>query len=434
MAPPTPTTDTAAARPDGAPERAVVVERIVDLDRALAEGEVSPAAVETLRTTLVAAIERAVDSVLVEPDGGDWRLRHRHDDGLGEVLLHAAALPDALAALRASLAAEAAAAGATTQAALHGAFALRLAGEPWWVELRALHERQGASYELTLHRRPLAPPRLDELGLDPVQLRTLRARLAAGAGWLPIGIADAAGGARVVRAVAQELVAPERRLVSVEPPFRPPLARVTQLGVEAAADVLDLELDAVLLAATPSDAVLRALASRAAEGTLVVQRSAARRPSATLARLLSLGLAPAWIAHCVPLVLIRHRLHRVCPACRIAAPADCNDAHWLETAHAPPVRDISAWLERSIDTRRYHRGAGCARCHESGHAGVRDVFDLAPLDAPARRALYRGDVETAFARVDAAGELSRRLRALVAGGEITAAEAARHLRPPRPRY
>lgn len=443
MASRSPSTDAATAGPDAADDRTASVrprlargEGIVDLERLLADGAITATVVETLRATLVATIGRSAESLLVEPDGADWRLRYRHDDGLSELRLdRSAALPAALATLSRLLAGEARGEDGdvlpSVRVPLHTAFALRLNDTPWWVELRALPEGPAASYELTLHPRPLAPPTLDALGLDPDQLLRLRERLRRRAGWLPLGVADAAGGARLVRAVAQEIVAPERRVVVLEPPLHPPLARVTQLDAGAAAELVSLEADAVLLAATAPDAVLSALAARAAEGAFVVQRTAARHPSIVLARLLALGLSPAWIARSVPLVVMRHRLRRVCPACRIAAPSDCRDAHWLDTVHAPPVRDVSAWLARSIETRRYHRGVGCAHCHESGHDGVLDVFDLVALDRATRAALERDDVETALARVDAAGDLSRRLRALVAGGEITAAEAGRHLRATR---
>ena len=372
----------------------------------------------------------------MEPAADGWRLRHRDDDVLLERRLDDGALPRALARLDACLTARRpdATGGPSADGApahrggdAHGAFSAKLAGERLLLSLVSVATSAGPTFLLTLHGRAVAPPPLDALGLDAGRLDTLRGRLGRGGGWLAVGAADTLAGERLVRAIALELVAPTRRLVCLEPPVHPPLAGVLQTGEERVLITPDaLDADVVLLAATPSDTALGTLAAHAAEGLFVVQRCRARQVSDVLRRLLALGLAPAWIAHACQGVLMHHRVRLLCHHCRTRAVPDERGGHWLDTVGAPPVQDIAAWLERSLQA-RFGAGEGCARCHGTGHAGVHELVDLVDLDEPARAALLAGDVERALASADAGGTLGRRLEALVAGGDVSAAETARHL-------
>lgn len=374
----------------------------------------APEALAAVLAALAAAATHGVEHVHVEPADGHWRLRHRHDDGLEETLLGADdALPAALARL----------------APRCRAFTVRLGSERRLVALRALEATRGETFLLTLHDGAQSPPTLDALGLAPSDLAALREHLGRPGGWLAIGTAGPLDGARLVRAVAQEIVSPTRALVCAESGPHPALARVVQVDADALGDPdVALDADAVLLAADPPAASLATLAARAA-GELFVARSVrARRPSDVLRELLALGLSPAWIAHGVPLVIMRHRIRLLCHACRRRAPADCPSGHWLGTLGATRVHDVAAWLESSLAT-RYLAGDGCADCDGRAHSGTRDLTALTRLDGAARDALRAGDVERALALVDRPGTIATRLGELVARGDIAAAEAERHLRP-----
>ena len=385
--------------------------------------------------TLLRAAARRVEHVHVEPAEDGWRLRWRRDDTLEERRLgDDDALPTALATLasegerhrEASGRADAGTVGQT-------AFTARLEGARHVVTLDVRRVALGDTYVLTLHGRTLAPPRLDALVDDPLQLRTLRTLARRPVGWLPLAASSRLDGERLVRAFAQELASPEAKLVCLEPRHRPPLPRVVQLelGVAAgdgAASLVALDPDAVLLAASPPDRTLVELAARATEDLLVVHRVRARRPSEVMRRLLAIGLAPAWLALALPGIVVRHRVRLLCPHCRRPAPPDCGAGHRLGTLRAHRVGDVAAWLERSLAP-RFEEGDGCAACAPLGGAGTRDVTDIVVPREDVREALLHGDVDFALRRVDADGELAERLTALVDAGTISATEAARHLVP-----
>ena len=371
-----------------------------------------PHVFEALRGTLEIAFDTGVEHVHLEPFESGWRLRLRHDEGLEERLLPAGhPLPEALARL-----------------SRHArAVTVPLGREPQLLEIVARETTRGASYLLTLHGSALAPRRLDALGLDPRELKTLRAQLrGAPRGWLPIGTSSALDGASVVRAIAQELASPERALLCLESGPHPALPRVLQIDIaDALPDPLAPDTDAVLMAAAPPDAVLTALAARAGPELLVVQHTIARRPSDVLSRLLALGLTPAWLALTVPALTMRYRVRLLCPHCRIRD-AQREPERLEGAASGPGIVDVAAWLESTLAT-RYRRGEGCRHCHDSGHRGVRELTEIVAMGEAVRSALLANESSAALALVDASSALVTRLPALVAGGDIAAEEATRHL-------
>ena len=312
------------------------------------------------------------------------------------------------------------------------AFIASLDGERQLLALTTTRSSRGDVYVLSLHGNALAPAGLDTLGLDVRTLVAIRALLERPSGWLAVASADRLDGERVVRALAQQLVSPERKLLCVEPSPHPPLPRVVQVDASAATEALVADsipdVDAVLVPAHLPDATLAALAARAAEDLLVVHRSGARRPSEVLGRLLGLGLAPGWAARSLSGVLMRYRVRLLCPCCRVADPGESEARRWLGALRTPQISDVSAWLERALET-RCRPGEGCEACHGSAHSGVRDLTDIVLPDETLRRTLWEGDIERALVLVDASSRLAAKLGALVADGTICADEAARHLRP-----
>lgn len=389
-----------------------------DAERLLGERAAERAALVAM---LEDALARGVEHVHVERADDAWRLRHRDDESLHETRL---GVSDRLPAALALLAEHAVATGAGR---VGGALVLtcRAGGQRVLLELRRTGTVLGEDFLVTLHGNALVAPRLDALGADPAQLGAVRALLDRPTGWLVVGSGGALAGERLVRALAQELVSPERKLLSFEPRVHPPLAGVSQVTDESALPPHGAaDVDVALLAATPPDERLAALAPAAAERLLVVQRCTARRPSTALRRLLALGLSPSWIALVCPAVLMHHRVRLVCPACRRRTSPEA--ALGLDATEAPPVRDVAAWLERSLRG-SFEEGAGCVRCDGTGHVGTRDLLDLVVLEAAVREALVRGEIDAALLRVDAGGTLGTRLARLIASGEITRAEASRHV-------
>ena len=404
------------------------------LDALLAD---APRARAALLDALADARARGVEHLHLEPTADGWRLRQRVDELLTESRLERDdPLAEALCRLDQRLPPARPPRRRAPDAAEVPASRVFLVRLPDAVaDSRRLVElgRDGGdgtppAYLLTLHDDPSAPPRLDACGLDAAQSRGVRERLATAApGWIAVGGDSALQGARTVRAIGQELVSPERRLLALEGWPHPTLAGVTQtLDERDLVPVGAFDTDVALLVASPADTVLRALAARAAEHLLVVHHCRVRRPSDVLRRLLSLGLTSRWIALSCPFVLMQHRVRLVCHHCRVRELPGEGDAAAVGPLDAPPVQDVSAWLERSMRA-RFRAGTGCERCHGSGQRGLRTVVDVIVPDTTLRARLLAGDEGAALARIDTSGSLRRRLSALLERGEITSAEAARHL-------
>lgn len=364
-------------------------------------------------------LERAhldqVGHVHVEPVEDGWRLRFRHDDGLSDSrLADNDPLPSALSLLHRNLPIQA------------RTLTSSLSGERHLVSIDRIETTDRHQYSVTLHGNALTPQRLDRLDMTAAQLKQLRSIQKARRGWIIVGSDASMDGEHVVRAIAQELIAPDRKLVCLEPARHPPLAGVTQIDARTPiATLLALDPDAVCMTAASDATTLTQLAWRATQDLLVVQRCSLRRPSEAIRQLSSLGLPSAWIAMNVPLIVMRHRVRSLCRSCRTMARADETLEPWRQSSDSD---NLSAWLQRSLEL-RFDTGPGCEVCDGQALRGTRDITCLIELTDDVRQALFDGDIDAACRRVDAGSSLGHRLGEMVYSGIISATEVKRHLVP-----
>jgi type II secretory ATPase GspE/PulE/Tfp pilus assembly ATPase PilB-like protein len=141
-------------------------------------------------------------------------------------------------------------------------------------------------------------------------------------------------------------------------------------------------------------------------------------PSAIL-RLVNLGIDPYLLAASTIGVIAQRLVRLVCPGCREPAPVE---PEVLE--RYPGLGAAGAGLVR---------GAGCARCRQTGYLGRTGIYELLPLDAETRGWLARGGGGSRF------HEAVRRQRRptlfddgvrKVAAGLTTLEEVARVASPP----
>lgn len=381
----------------------------------------APEAHEALVSLLERARLRAVEHVHIEPTEDGARLRLRTEDGFDESrLTEDALLLTALRYVDEHLA-------PANEASEH-VFSVRLADGAQHVSVTRRTTRRGMTRVLTLHGSNLPPPRLDDLIDDARQLHKLREILVRSNGWIAVGTSTRLDGERLVRAIGQELASPDAKLIGIEPTLHPTVARIEQLDRHTTADAIDaFDPDTVLLCATPSDLTLTRLAASAAERRRVVHRSIARQPSAVLSRYLALGLPPNWLEHVLSAVVMRYHVRMLCHGCkRRLTSAEQIEPYAIAASASPDGAEVSNWLKRSLET-RFEAGYGCESCDGTGHSGARIITDLLVIDAATRMALRTGDLDSALRRVDSARAINEVLERLIAEGEISPAEAARHL-------
>jgi MSHA biogenesis protein MshE len=137
--------------------------------------------------------------------------------------------------------------------------------------------------------------------------------------------------------------------------------------------------------------------------------------SATVGRLLDMGVASYMIATSLHGIVAQRLVRQVCPDCSQATEPDDHQMAWLQ---AQVGMDLAADM-------KFQTGSGCTYCNLSGYRGRSAIYELIELDRALADCIRRGDLQ-GFA--DAArgqsgySSLTRSAIDLAAAGKTTLAE------------
>lgn len=381
---------------------------------------------------LDSAILAQADEIHLEPDNDCLRLRLRTVFGLSEVRIeNAASHIDCMELLQSYLW------GDSRQTKARRAwFGFTLQTGPRLIQLDAVPTSRGDTYLITLqHDLKAPPPRLDELPLSRKQQSQVRELLKQESGLLLVACSHPQARAQTVRAMAQELVAPDRKIICAEAPGHPPMPRVIQLAIDtvAAPDNLqnwpalcELGCDAIVACNTHSDDMTQLLARQASSSTLIVQGVRADSAAAAVDHLLAAGVRSEAIARSLSAVLVQRRLQCLCPYCRYPHSPDDQGTAWL-SEHSPIIAgNINVWLQHRLRS-SFSTADGCERCNHTGLGKTLDLCSIVTLDDEIRDSFYNNDIRRSLQRLRDERGMSRDLLRLAQEGIITLAEAARIL-------
>lgn len=225
--------------------------------------------------------------------------------------------------------------------------------------------------------------RLDQIGLEPEMLRSVRACLACRAGLVLVAGPMEAGCSTTLYALLQEVNQPSLRVVTVEGSADARLLGAMQVQLDShRAEANRLKLEA--LAERPDVLLLEELEDRptaegacrlATESTLVLGGTHAPHALRALARFADLGVPPYTTASALSGILAQRLVRRLCPDC--AGP----------TLLPPGLEQALSTLYGDLSTTAFRRGKGCARCHGMGARGRIGVFEWIEVDEDLRRLL-----------------------------------------------
>jgi MSHA biogenesis protein MshE len=269
--------------------------------------------------------------------------------------------------------------------------------------------------------------------LSKTQQVQLRQLLKVDAGLILLASGNARNRAQTARAIAQDLVAPDRKIACADIPGHPWLPRVTQLAMDqlAAADqqqlwsaVCELGCDAIVAWQSSSDEMVRQLARQASESTLVVQGLGVNTPADAVARMLSMGVRSEALARSLTAIVLQTPLQSLCPWCRSMQTPDDQGTAWLSTHSPIKSGNINDWLRQRMRS-SFSTAEGCDRCQHTGRGKSLDLFTIVTLDDAVTDALYGSDIRLALTRLREKPFMTRDLLRLAQEGIISLAEAAR---------
>jgi len=319
-----------------------------------------------------------------------------------------------------------------------GWFGFRVDSTEQLLQLDVVSSARGKTHLLTF-LQPLRtpPPKLEQLAMTRVQQNTIRELLHQPSGMVLIASDIAHARARTARAFAQELVAPDKKIVCVDSPGHPLLPRTTQLAIDNPPTdqqvqnwkaMCQMGCDAVIACQTLDDKLTPDLAHLATEQTFVIQSAKVKSAADAVASLLALGVRREAIARSLSAVIVLRQAQCLCQYCRTSAVPDDEATHWL--AEYSPIKpsDINEWLRHRMRS-SFSQASGCNRCGNSGIGNALEIYDIVPLDDTVRDALYDSDVRFALSYLQEKTSLSAQLLRLAQEGIISLNEAMRLVQP-----
>jgi MSHA biogenesis protein MshE len=306
-----------------------------------------------------------------------------------------------------------------------GRFSVKVRDRSIDVRLATMPTQYGECVVLRLLDQSSNLMTLEQLGMPDAMLQKFRALIERPAGMVLVTGPTGSGKTTTLYSALNYLNRSDTKILTAEDPVEYRLDRVNQVQVNAKigldfARVLRTMLRAdpdVILVGEMRDRETCEIGLRAAiTGHLVFSTLHTLSASATVGRLLDMGVAGYMIATALHGIVAQRLVRQVCPDCATATEPDDHQLAWLQA-------QIGAHAASGM---KFQTGSGCTYCNLSGYRGRLAIYELIELDRGLADCIRRGDT-AAFAdtaRVqNGYASLTRSAIDVAAAGKTTLAEA-----------
>jgi len=368
------------------------------------------------------AVNMRASDVHIEPGEGMLRVRQRIDGVLHEQTIEGRGVASALVTRLKLMSGLDIAEKRLPQ---DGRFSVKVRDRSIDVRLATMPTQYGECVVLRLLDQSQNLMTLEQLGMPDGMLAKFRALIERPAGMVLVTGPTGSGKTTTLYSALNYLNRSDTKILTAEDPVEYRLDRVNQVQVNAKigldfARVLRTMLRAdpdVILVGEMRDRETCEIGLRAAiTGHLVFSTLHTLSASATVGRLLDMGVAGYMIATALHGIVAQRLVRQVCPDCAQLTEPDDHQLAWLQAqvgAHA-------------AEGMKFHTGSGCTYCNLSGYRGRAAIYELIELDRALADCIRRNDTagfaDTARAK-NGYASLTRSAIDLAAMGKTTLTEA-----------
>lgn len=364
----------------------------------------------------------------IEPDATLWRIRYRCIDGYEEnILSDPSELIWALDALQLELW------GEDFHTKINRAARFTWVTHPLnlAVSIRVIQTVNGDLLQFDTEPMPPMPPLLDELFAQTAQLNEVRARLAQRHGMILVTSSNPHLLDNTMLAINQDMISPQRKLLSIDDTHRFSLPRTTQIAlsdipteqlVATWENALDSFHDTVLINTAVPEQFHEYLANASDQGTLVIQTQLVAKAADSLNMLNAAVVRRTPLHRTVNTVINHFAVNSLCPHCACTASLNEDEQHWLERLRTPVTENVISWLADG-DTAQFMQAIGCDACNNTGKNTPLSVFDIIHRDEQSHQFPVHGTTTKA----GGPKPLQRQLMSMAKAGRITLGEVIRVL-------
>jgi MSHA biogenesis protein MshE len=385
------------------------------------EGSSDAPVIRLIQNIFQDAVNMRASDVHIEPGEGMLRVRQRIDGVLQEQTIEGRGVSSALVTRLKLMSGLDIAEKRLPQ---DGRFSVKVRDRSIDVRLATMPTQHGESVVLRLLDQSNNLMTLEQLGMPDAMLARFRALIERPAGMVLVTGPTGSGKTTTLYSALNFLNRSDTKILTAEDPVEYRLDRVNQVQVNSKigldfARVLRTMLRAdpdVILVGEMRDRETCEIGLRAAiTGHLVFSTLHTLSASATVGRLLDMGVAPFMIATALHGIVAQRLVRQVCPDCSQPTEPDDHQLAWL-----------SAQVGSRASKMKFMTGAGCTYCNLSGYRGRAAIYELIELDRSLGDCIRKGDTQsfadTARRQVGYVSLTSSAI-ALAAAGKTTIAEA-----------
>jgi type IV pilus assembly protein PilB len=351
--------------------------------------EASAPVVKLVNLALKTAIEEGVSDIHVEPEKNRVQVRYRKDGILSESMQIPKWLQHPLISRIKILSNLDIAEKRLPQ---DGRIYIKFRGKEIAFRVSTLPTYHGEKAVLRLLDTSTTALGLDQLGLAPHQFHLLERNIRKPQGMILTTGPTGSGKTTTLYAALNSIKSPEVNIITVEDPVEYENPGINQVQINRRAgltfasalrSILRQDPDVVLVGEIRDLETAEVAFEAAQTGHLVFSTLHTNDTTATILRLMELGLEQFVIAASLVLVMAQRLARRICTHCK--------------ERYTPP-EDVLKQLKLKADAMEYWRGAGCERCGGRGYSGRVGIYEILEITQRVRDIIIRRGTETELRR------------------------------------
>ncbi|MBI2369410.1 MAG: type II secretion system ATPase GspE [Deltaproteobacteria bacterium] len=239
---------------------------------------------------------------------------------------------------------------------------------------------------------------LEQIGFAGDRLKHLLRLIQRPNGILLVTGPTGSGKTTTLYAALSRINSPEKNIITIEDPIEYQLMGVGQIPVtpkvgltfaNGLRSILRQDPDIIMVGEIRDPETAEIAIHASLTGHLVFSTLHTNDAAGALTRLLDMGIEPYLVSSSLNGIIAQRLVRLVCPECRVE--------------YRPSPEEVAELGLRAQDGLRFYRGAGCAKCLQSGYRGRTAIYELL-LVSDAIRALIARRADAASIRREAIGQ------------------------------
>jgi len=254
-----------------------------------------------------------------------------------------------------------------------GRIELSVGGHPVDLRVSVLPTLFGESVVMRVLDRGVVSLNLEKLGMDPDILRRFREMIRRPNGIVLVTGPTGSGKTTTLYSALSELNDIEDKLITTEDPVEYDIEGIVQVPIDAEIGntfsaclraILRQDPDRILVGEIRDVETAEIAVQAALTGHMVFSTLHTNDSPATVTRLRDMGVPPFLITATVEAILAQRLVRRICANCKEEIVPD-----------AEVLADLELTTEQTVG-KKFYRGRGCEKCHNSGYKGRLGLYEL----------------------------------------------------------